>query len=374
MPFWNRRQSDQVDGGVALLTRDAAAGAPEWSSPQLDDSLDTLAAVLRTLGRVSLDVGCFDPLVLAQQYDGWASHVLVAAPPPGAPAAQGSSGSRRDWAGVKRFVREQRGQEQQAVSGALNDMREVIWAAVDTLQNTLSVEQETDGHVRDRMDHLREVVECRPPEEIKREVLSAVSALSQLVEARQQRQQGQMRELGARISALGSQLQQAREESAIDALTHLFNRRAFDDHLAKIVGLYELFGQPAVLLMIDADHFKQLNDTHGHPAGDKVLQALADCLTRSFLRKSDFVARYGGEEFAVILPETDSKNGRMLAERALHAVRELQIDAGAVTLEVTVSIGIAALRPMDTAADWLERADHALYAAKEAGRNQVAED
>jgi diguanylate cyclase (GGDEF)-like protein len=373
MVFWNRRQSDRDDGGVALLPAREPTGLDDGTSLLLDDSLETLAAMLRTLGRESLDVGDHDPVALAREYEGWASHVLVAAPPPGQDAALAERGGRRDWGGVRRFVREQRLAEQQAVSTAVNDLRQVIWASVETLQNALTAEQETDGQVRDRMGHLRDVVESRPVEEIKREVLSAVSALSHLMEERQQRQQEHMRELGARISALGSQLQEARRESAIDPLTQLFNRRAFDEYLAKIAGLHELFGQPALLMMIDADHFKQLNDTYGHPVGDKVLQALADCLARSFLRKVDMVARYGGEEFAVILPETDAKNARMLAERALRAVRELQIEAGATTLQVTVSIGVAAIRRFDTPADWIESADRALYAAKEAGRNQVVE-
>jgi diguanylate cyclase len=371
--FWNRRQSDRDDAGIALLPSREAANPSDWSSPQLDATLETLAAVLRTLGRESLDVGPLDPCALAQQYEGWASHVLVAAPPPGEDSASADRGATRDWPGLRRFVREQRQQEQQAVSAAVNDLREVIWASVETLQHALTTEQETDGQVRDRMDHLREVVEGRSVEEIKREVLSAVSTLSQLMEERQQRQRVHMRELGARISSLGSQLQEARRESAIDPLTQVFNRRAFDAYLAKIVGLHELFGQPAVLLMIDTDHFKQLNDEHGHPVGDRVLQALADCLARSFLRKVDLVARYGGEEFAVILPETDAKDGRALAERALRAVRALQVADGEAMLSVTVSIGVAAIRPFDSAADWIERADRALYAAKQAGRNQVAE-
>ncbi len=372
MLFWNRRQSDHNAGATAVLSVRETAPPPACASPPLDAALETLAAVLRTLGRESLDVGDHDPCALARQYEGWASHVLVAAPPPGE-EPRPDQGARRDWGGVRRFVREQRLQEQQAVGTAVNDLRAVLWASIETLQHALAAEQETDGQMRDRMGHLREVVESRPVEEIKREVLSAVSVLSQLMEERYQRQQLAMRELGARVSALGSQLQEARRESAIDPLTQLCNRRAFDEYLAKIVGLHDLFGHPAVLLMIDADHFKQLNDSHGHPVGDHVLQALADCLARSFLRKVDLVARYGGEEFAVILPETDAKSGRMLAERALQAVRALQLQVGDEPLSVTVSIGLAAIRPFDTTADWVAAADRALYTAKQAGRDQIAE-
>ena len=141
MVFWNRRQSDRDDGGIALLPAREPAGMDEGTRLLLDDTLETLAAVLRTLGREGLDVGDHDPLALAREYERWASHVPVAAPPPGEEAAGASRGGRRDWGGVRRFVRKQRLAEQQVVSTAVNDLRAVIWASVETLQNALSARE-----------------------------------------------------------------------------------------------------------------------------------------------------------------------------------------------------------------------------------------
>ncbi len=371
--FWNRKRAatdaPSAWDGVQTSILDLRA----TPLPSLDDALETLAALLRTLGRYGLGRTEVERAALEQEYEGWATHVLVAAPPPGSGVvASFERSATRDWNGLRRFLIEHRRQEQQEVTASLDDLREVIWASVETLKTALALEQEADDRVIGRLDQLRHVVEGGSTEEIKREVLSSVGALSELVEERKQRQQMQVRQLGARISTLGHELQEARRESSIDPLTGLFNRRALDDHLANVVSLRGLFGQPAVLFMIDVDHFKRINDEYGHPTGDRVLQALADCLTRSFLRKADFVARYGGEEFAVILPDTGVCDGAALAERLLRAVRGLRISTGEHALQLTVSLGLAELAPNDTPATWLERADRALYQAKQAGRDQVA--
>jgi diguanylate cyclase (GGDEF)-like protein len=127
------------------------------------------------------------------------------------------------------------------------------------------------------------------------------------------------------------------------------------------------------MLMIDADRFKAINDTYGHPGGDSVLKALADCMVRNFPRKSDLVARYGGEEFAIILPDTSAQNAKRLAERMLQGIRELQIPHNGVMISVTVSMGVAELGFTESVQDWLDRADQALYRAKVEGRNRVIE-
>jgi diguanylate cyclase (GGDEF)-like protein len=128
--------------------------------------------------------------------------------------------------------------------------------------------------------------------------------------------------------------------------------------------------------MLDIDHFKWVNDTHGHPCGDQVLRETAETLVRCFKRKDDFVARYGGEEFAVVLRDLDLKTARTVAERGMGAIRILEIhrDGLPEPLRITVSMGIARLRPGETAAAWIERADRALYQAKNGGRDRIEVD
>lgn len=155
-----------------------------------------------------------------------------------------------------------------------------------------------------------------------------------------------------------------------DGLTGVYNRRRFDEKLTEYTLLSRRTGRPFALLLIDADHFKRINDTHGHAVGDDVLKQLA-ALIQSSLRTTDFVARYGGEEFAVLLPEiAQPDTPEVVAEKVRAAIAEAFFP---VVERVTVSIGVGLADPADNSHSALiKRADQQLYQAKAAGRNQVA--
>ena len=155
-----------------------------------------------------------------------------------------------------------------------------------------------------------------------------------------------------------------------DPLTGINNRASMDQHIEHEVLSALRHATPLSMLMIDIDHFKSINDAHGHPVGDAVLTAVANCIARC-TRDSDVVFRYGGEEFAVILTNTKSAGARLLAERIRGAVEELETHAGGTTVQVTASVGIAELGAGDSKVDLIERADTMLYRAKFRGRNQV---
>jgi len=161
--------------------------------------------------------------------------------------------------------------------------------------------------------------------------------------------------------------------SLTDPLTGLGNRRNFLRILSREIDAVARSGESALLLMLDIDHFKKVNDTHGHQAGDRVLQAVAKCLG-DCVRPMDTVARYGGEEFAAILPNCQSSFGWLVAERIRQSIQALSINvAPLVNIGVTVSIG-GAYAPewvRSTADLWTERADQQLYWAKAKGRNCV---
>jgi diguanylate cyclase (GGDEF)-like protein len=166
------------------------------------------------------------------------------------------------------------------------------------------------------------------------------------------------------------------EASQRDALTGLYNRARLDDYLAEAFSVVQRTGKPLSVIMVDVDHFKKVNDTHGHPAGDRILVAVAGCLGAR-LRPRDLVARYGGEEFVLILPETDGPGARVVAERTRQKVESLATDAGvAEPVRVTISLGCATFGPVSfaNARALLGAADRALYAAKRGGRNRVEAD
>jgi diguanylate cyclase len=164
------------------------------------------------------------------------------------------------------------------------------------------------------------------------------------------------------------QIESYLSEARTDGLTGLLNRRAFDDELRRRHSHWIRRGHPTGLLLIDVDHFKQLNDRYGHPAGDTVLTELGVLLTRT-MREMDLVARYGGEEFAVVLPDTDAAGAKLAAERARAAVETAIFRHSDQTLTLTVSIGAADLVTGDDVNRLIRRADQALYTSKSAGRN-----
>ena len=161
--------------------------------------------------------------------------------------------------------------------------------------------------------------------------------------------------------------------SSRDALTGLANRRQFELALAREVDRVARAGEPALVLLADIDHFKRVNDTHGHPAGDLVLRSVAQTLL-DCVRPMDTVARFGGEEFAIILPNCPAAFGQTVAERVRRKVETRPVVvAPGVQVSVTISLG-GAFAPQwvrSSAALWVERADRQLYLAKSGGRNRA---
>jgi diguanylate cyclase (GGDEF)-like protein/PAS domain S-box-containing protein len=160
-----------------------------------------------------------------------------------------------------------------------------------------------------------------------------------------------------------------------DPLTGLFNRRRFRDELDRMLATVQRYQVPAALLVIDLDHFKDVNDSYGHGTGDQLLQKLATVLS-SRLRATDVLGRLGGDEFGVLLPHTDEEGASTVAAALLQAVREeAHLPVQGCTVRAYASIGVTVLAAGDAGADGdelLERADVAMYAAKQTGRNRVA--
>ena len=181
--------------------------------------------------------------------------------------------------------------------------------------------------------------------------------------------------MGSVVLRLVFALERARQKLAVlatqDELTGIHNRRHFMSLVQREWARAHRYGTDAALLLIDVDHFKRVNDAHGHLCGDELLRRIAHGIAES-LRQPDVLARFGGEEFVVFLPQTDPLGALDVAERIREGVQALQLPWHGVTVGVTVSVGVAPLRPDLLSLDWsLHEADTALYAAKAAGRNCV---
>ncbi len=181
------------------------------------------------------------------------------------------------------------------------------------------------------------------------------------------RVEGRLREMTQSLSARSETLEHA---ALTDALTGMHNRRYFDDALALYLEEFRRIGRPIGLMIFDLDHFKQVNDTHGHDIGDEVLRAVADCL-KDMTRYHDVVARIGGEEFAIVAPNMDAEMLSRLAERVRAGIAAMPISSGNVRLRITSSVGLAVWDRKETAENLFRRADQQLYRAKRLGRNRV---
>ncbi len=153
-----------------------------------------------------------------------------------------------------------------------------------------------------------------------------------------------------------------------DPLTNTGNRIALDNMLHRELRMAHRYGHDLSLLMIDIDHFKLVNDTHGHVVGDQVLKEIAQAI-QSVSRQTDMTFRYGGEEFVVILSKTDNEGAKIIAERVRYFIEIMKMSTGQQPVNATVSIGIGTLQPGEHSRDFFERTDQALYAAKDQGRN-----
>ncbi len=165
------------------------------------------------------------------------------------------------------------------------------------------------------------------------------------------------------------QYAEALAQAMCDGLTGIGNRRAMNQALSRCIHSSQRHERISSLLIVDIDHFKSINDNHGHALGDQVLILLAKTL-QSALRLTDQAFRYGGEEFVLLLPETPIPGAHIVGERLRQAVDGMNIQG----IQPTVSIGLASLRPDDNVNTWLNRADQALYQAKHQGRNRMVDD
>ena len=179
-------------------------------------------------------------------------------------------------------------------------------------------------------------------------VLALVQMRTAWLKRRQRRLEGQVAERTAQLEQSTEELRLANERlfllATSDALTGCSNRRYFMEQAQRQLAAARRSGQALCLLMLDLDHFKRVNDQHGHPAGDEVLRQTAE-LARAQVRSADLLGRLGGEEFALLLPDTDRAGARLLGERLLQAIREREFAYEQHRLHVSASLGLAQLRP-----------------------------
>ena len=204
------------------------------------------------------------------------------------------------------------------------------------------------------------------PPELKNDL---VQRLSEIIAANDELRQNLLA-AQLKLCAQHDELDRARFESRIDHLTELPNRRAFDEKARELEACQDRLSSGYALAIFDLDHFKTLNDSHGHAIGDAVLRTISKTLSE-IRRATDFLGRIGGEEFALLIPQISLHECQVAAERYRKAIEAAKLRTGGQTLSVTASFGIALSQSGEPFQELMTRADQALYAAKRGGRNQI---
>jgi len=206
-----------------------------------------------------------------------------------------------------------------------------------------------------------------------RNVVRALITSNETNERQTRDLEARLKEAQDQTSVLRQRLTQAEKLASLDPLTSVANRRRFEQFICSEVDKSHARGTPLCLIMTDIDHFKRVNDRHGHAAGDRVLKSFADLLAMN-VREGDLVARYGGEEFAVILPETPTTEAFLIAER-IRCMLELYGGPDASLVKefgrLTASFGVAEIRDGEPPSTLIQRTDQVLYEAKSKGRNRT---
>jgi len=274
--------------------------------------------------------------------------------------------SRRALKDTREATTRQVDPREQQISDTAQTIRGLLLSLASAIQRTdqaASDSSQTLGDVRNTIDHmaipddLREV-HSQLLTEIDR-VISSNSTLKQKL--------FHSREI---LATQRQQIDTLKTEVRIDGMTQLANRTCFDEKLLEMVRLWECYGDAFTLLIIDVDNFKKINDTHGHPGGDRVLKGIAYKI-RATLRATDFVARFGGDEFAAILMKSTAAAAAAAAQKVCRQVRDSRFFLDGEEVRTSLSIGVAEIAAGENAEQLLKRADKALYRVKEAGRNDV---
>ena len=241
------------------------------------------------------------------------------------------------------------------------DAEKVMAVADRVRQYTQSIAADVDAH-QSRVENLSTTLH---ESDLSNSPPAIVDAVDQMIAANEV-MRSQLAEAQAQIREQSQQLQSAEQKAQTDALTQIFNRGAFDEHLLRRHALGPT--RAGVLAVLDVDHFKKFNDTHGHRAGDEVLRVVSQLLDAR-LQPHGMVARFGGEEFVMLLHDKTLAEAVELIEQTRVAIGTREVRFEGKCLKVKASVGIGALEPQQSPQEWLQRVDEALYRSKEVGRD-----
>jgi diguanylate cyclase len=255
-----------------------------------------------------------------------------------------------------------------------HELTELIGILREAAKLSIGDSSDFNAQLMASSDRFGGLVQLDDVRELKRKLMQEVTVFRQSVEEKQKRDERAYAQLNHKVEALQSKLSEVEEEAATDSLTRVGNRGRFQRTLTRWVDAAREAGTPLSIAMIDVDNFKQINDTHGHPIGDRVLLCTAQSLSKG-VRQTDFVARYGGEEFVILLPNASASQVEDRLAKLVESIAASHYDYDLLgkreTVRFTVSCGLTELFPNESEEEMVKRADEALYEAKRKGKNRV---
>ena len=255
---------------------------------------------------------------------------------------------------------------------SIRDEREkTLKALQNVLQSAKSLSTDVDQHTSELQDVEKSVGEMPVHSDYEQTKGQLLSKISKAIQSNS-RLEDDLVYTRFCLEEQAQELDRTREEARRDPLSGVGNRKAFDEMLSFMLSKYHRIGKNFALLLIDVDHFKWINDTHGHQSGDAVVRLIGETLGL-IVHREDHVARYGGDEFAVFFEEVDDKSAMAAANRIRNGIDRTVFPIGSTggEISVTLSMGLAVVSETDTAATLFEKSDKALYESKRQGRNRL---
>lgn len=339
-------------------------------SDELELTKDSLAAVLRILGEYALPTVDIPREDFADDCEELARRVLIRAR-----IEEGAGDTRllkQTHVQLRDTVRKQRRSESREYSAHRQSAQLIVSDLVANLRRAMELRGEQDSEAMAMLSEMENSLKTGDLKKITVAATRASRRIRAIIEEQRSLDVQNLDTLSKQLQTMQQELDEAQAQMQRDPLTELLNRGAFDRALEGSVYDCKRSGVKLGLFMLDIDRFKSINDRYGHQTGDEVLKKVTRALVLSFPRKDDIVARYGGEEFAALCRTVGVSDAPMMAERARRAIEKLEIKTDLGPIHPTISVGFSVLRPGDSAASFLKRADEALYRAKRQGRNRVA--
>lgn len=357
------------------------------NSVELEQARETLAEAFRILAAEPV-VPRDSSGVRYVDCEAWALHLLVGGSAPG--LAKTAEADQRQWGQARLALRALRQEERSCVRQRERELTSLAGDLLSGLREAGLSAGQSAAAVDHGLQQVQELIATGDLQRVRTGFMQLAARLREEIAAQREALDRQLEELRCRVqqaeraqaesetvavqlqrslAELREALDDAREKMQVDPLTRVYNRGAFDVALTSYVEIAHASGQSLVLVLFDLDHFKNINDSHGHQAGDQVLRRFADLLSRAFLRVDDFVARYGGEEFAVLLFVTSEAAIPKLIESVLARLREQELSELGPGWRLTCSAGYAVLGAGENHESLFRRADGALYRAKHNGRD-----